>query len=316
MADTNDRKVAIVGSGLIGRIWSMIFTGAGYRVSIYDISPEQVKGALASIQESLARYEKQGNLRGKLSAAEQAQLVTGSSNLAECMLGARHVQECVPEDVNLKRKVFEQMDQHATDNMVLASSSSCIKSSDFAENLKHRENVLIAHPVNPPYFIPLVELIPAPWTSPEVTQRTRALLEEVGQSPVTLNKEVPGFALNRIQYAIINECWDMVKSGVLSPSDIDRVMYDGLGPRYAFIGPLETMHLNADGVVDYCHRYAAGAYKVCETFTPPPVLYDIPTAETVQQELSQTIPLEGLADRRRWRDERLASLAKLKRDQN
>nr|KAG5711006.1 hypothetical protein BaRGS_013740 [Batillaria attramentaria] len=141
-------------------------------------------------------------------------------------------------------------------------------------------------------------------------------MEKVGQSPVTLKKEVPGFALNRIQYAIINECWNMYKDGILSSEDIDKVMKDGMGPRYAFIGPLETMHLNADGIVDYCKRYADGAYSVCQTMKPPPIQYDVPTAEKVQAEFASSIPVDKIPERRQWRDDRLAALATLKRQRD
>ncbi|KAK7107427.1 lambda-crystallin homolog [Littorina saxatilis] len=306
-------KVAIIGSGLIGQFWSMIFASGGYSVSIYDIDDKQVSKALTLIREKLHLYEQQGCLRGKSSAAEQAQLISGHTDLAECVEGACYLQECVPEVVDLKTKVFQQLDIMLTDTMVAASSSSCLGPSQFAGSMQHRDRVVVAHPVNPPYFIPLVEIVPGPWTAPDVLEKTRAIMEKVGQSPITLRKEVPGFALNRIQYAIINECWDMLKQGILSPEDIDKVMKDGLGPRYAFIGPLETMHLNADGIVDYCQRYADGAYKVCETLAPPPIQYDLDTAGKVLNEFKDTIPLDKIPDRRQWRDDRLAALATLKR---
>ncbi|XP_005112621.1 lambda-crystallin homolog [Aplysia californica] len=305
-------KIAIVGSGLIGQSWSMIFAGSGHKVAIFDIYPEQVSKALDNIRSTLTGYEAQGCLRGELSATQQAELISGSSSLEDCLRGAQYVQECVPESVDLKRGVFEQMDEFITEDMVVATSSSCLAVSQFASGLRNKQRTLVAHPVNPPYFIPLVEIVPGPWTLPEVTAKTRSLLESVGQSPVTLSKEVAGFALNRIQYSIINECWSMFKEGLLSAADIDKVMVNGLGPRYAFIGPLETMHLNADGIVDYCKRYGQGAYNVCATLTPPPVLYDVPTAQRVLQELEQVIPLDQVAERRRWRDHRLASLASLK----
>ncbi|GFO12300.1 lambda-crystallin-like protein [Plakobranchus ocellatus] len=308
-----DAKIAIVGSGLIGQFWAMIFAAGEYRVTIFDIYPEQVTKALENIKATLSRYESEGCLRGNSSAADQAALVTGCNDLGECLKGASYVQECVPESVELKQKVFEQMDPFITEEMVVATSSSCICVSQFVGNLKHKHRTLVAHPVNPPYFIPLVEIVPGPWTPVEVTAKARALLEQVGQSPVTLSREVAGFALNRIQYSIINECWNMYKDGLLTAEDIDRVMTDGLGPRYAFIGPLETMHLNADGIVDYCKRYAQGAYNVCSTFKPPPILYDVPTAEQMLQEIQKTIPVEKVPERRRWRDERLSALAALKK---
>lgn len=311
-ASAGKEKIAIVGSGLIGQSWAMIFAGNGHSVTIFDILPEQVSKALANVRATLARYEAQGCLRGSGTSGQQADLISGATNLGECLQGASYVQECVPENVDLKRKVFEQMDAFITDTMVVATSSSCICVSQFAGGLKNKHRTLVAHPVNPPYFIPLVELVPGPWTSPEVTLKARALLEGAGQSPVTLSKEVAGFALNRIQYSIINECWSMYKEGLLSAGDIDKVMTDGLGPRYAFIGPLETMHLNADGIVDYCKRYAQGAYNVCTTLTPPPIMYDVATAERVLGEMATEIPLDEIAERRKWRDERLAALSKLK----
>lgn len=306
-------KVAIVGSGLIGQFWAMIFTSGGLRVSLYDVDSKQVSNALALIKEKLERYERQGCLRGCSTAAEQLQLVTGHTDLAECLDGAVYIQECVPESVDLKTKVFQQLDSMMNDSVVAASSSSCLGPSLFAGGMKHKDRVVVAHPVNPPYFLPLVEIVPGPWTAPDVLAKTRTMMERVGQSPVTLRKEVAGFAVNRIQYAIINECWNMLKEGILSAEDIDKVMKDGLGPRYAFIGPLETMHLNADGIVDYCQRYADGAYRVCQTMTPPPIQYDIPTAEKVLADFERSIPVDAISQRRQWRDNRLAALATLKR---
>lgn len=306
-------KIAIVGSGLIGQFWAMIFASGGYSVSVYDISEVIVSKALTQIKEKLTQYEQQGCLRGTTSAEEQAALISGHVDLAECLQGACYIQECVPESVDLKRRVFGQMDSLLTETVVAASSSSCLGPSQFASDMRHKHRVVVAHPVNPPYFIPLVEIVPGPWTALDVLEKTRTIMEKVGQSPVTLNKEVPGFALNRIQYAIINECWSMLKEGILSPQDIDKVMKDGLGPRYAFIGPLETMHLNADGIVDYCKRYADGAYRVCQTMTPPPIQYDISTAEKVLEVFQSTIPLDKIAERRQWRDNRLAALASMKR---
>ncbi|ESO93302.1 hypothetical protein LOTGIDRAFT_189928 [Lottia gigantea] len=307
-------KIAIIGSGLIGQSWAAIFVGAGYNVTVYDIDDKQIEKALANMTKSLKSYETQGCLRGNLSAEEQSKLITGSHDIKACMENAIYVQECVPESIEMKKSVFGELDKYCTKDMVIASSSSCINSSQFTENLNHKTNMLIAHPVNPPYFLPLVEIIPAPWTATEITNRTRQLMEEIGQAPITLKKEVPGFALNRIQYAVINECWSLYKNGVLSAEDIDKVMYEGLGRRYAFIGPLETMHLNADGIKDYCKKYAEGMQKVSSTFTPPPIEYDAATADNIQEELTNIVPADQTQTRKEWRDERLAQLDKLKRN--
>ncbi|KAL4232707.1 Crystallin [Mactra antiquata] len=310
-------KVAIVGSGLIGQNWAMIFAGAGYQPCLFDVDEGQLSRALEGTRQTLSKYEKEGQLRGKGTASEQADRIKGTNSLQECLDGAFYVQECVPENLDLKKKVFGEMDSLATDDMILASSSSCLCASSFAADLKHKQNTLVAHPVNPPYFLPLVEIVPAEFTCPEVAKKTRSLMEEIGQSPITLKYECRGFALNRIQYACINECWNMYKTGLLSAEDIDKICTDGLGLRYAIIGPLETMHLNANGIKDYCERYAQGAVEVQkETFHPLPVMYDTETAEKIEQELQSTLPLEKLQDRRVWRDGMLAGLAKYKNDSN
>lgn len=107
-----------------------------------------------------------------------------------------------------------------------------------------------------------MEIVPAPWTKPEIAVKTRQIMEEIGQKPISLTREIEGFALNRIQYCILNEVWRLVGDGILDVKDIDSVMTDGLGMRYAFLGPLETTHLNAEGISNYTDRYSKSIYEV------------------------------------------------------
>ncbi|XP_013402906.1 lambda-crystallin [Lingula anatina] len=308
-------KVAVVGSGLIGRQWAMLFASGGYSVSVFDIEPKQIADALEGIHVQLKKLEDGGMLRGTLSAEEQFSLITGSSSLIECVKDAVHVQECIPEVLELKRKIFKQLDDIVSDKTVLASSSSCIVPSLFSEDLKHKSQVLVAHPINPPFYVPLVELVPAPYTKPELVTQTKEVMTKLGQAPVVLKKEVDGFALNRVQYAILAECWRLIQDGVLSVEDIDTVMTCGLAPRYAFMGPMETIHLNAEGVVNYCERYGQGIYNVVQSFGPTPTIDpSSETAEKVQEALCKKIPLDKLQERRQWRDQRLMALAKLKKE--
>ncbi|XP_046847700.1 lambda-crystallin homolog [Xenia sp. Carnegie-2017] len=248
MAENRRGKVAIIGSGMIGKSWSVLFCRAGYEVYLYDIDEKQVDSGLSGILESLKEFESKGLLKNSFikSADDAFKLVHGCLDLAKTVDGAIYVQENAPENVNIKKKVFENLDNVIKDDQtILASSSSCIVPSRFSEHLNHRKQCVVAHPVNPPHFVPLVEIVPAPWTDPDVVSRTRSLMKDIGQSPVTLNKEVDGFLLNRIQYAIIMEGWRLVEDGLCSPEDVDTVMSKGLGLRYSFMGPFETMHLNA-----------------------------------------------------------------------
>ena len=111
----------------------------------------------------------------------------------------------------MKAKVFHQVDGLVGDTTILASSTSCIQPSTFTEKLKHRQNCIVAHPVNPPHLVPLVEIVPAPWTSPDVVTMTIELMKKIGQSPVLVKKEVDGFVSNRLQYAMLMEAWRLVE---------------------------------------------------------------------------------------------------------
>ncbi|XP_038059635.1 lambda-crystallin-like isoform X1 [Patiria miniata] len=306
-------KIGIIGSGLIGRSWTLIFISAGYNVTIFDIEQSQLSGALVDIEKQLAELQKSGLLRGALTPEQQRALVSVTSDMKEAITGALHIQECVPENEDLKRKVFSEMEQYADDSTVLCSSTSCIVPSKFTDHLKRRSQCIVAHPVNPPYYCPLVEIIPSPWTEPSVVSRTRTLLEGVGQVPVTVKKEIDGFALNRLQYAIINEAWRLVADGVMSAEDVDKVFTAGLGMRYAFCGPFEVIHLNAEGTASYLERYGSTIQRVSSTFGPSPT-FTGPAFDTIVQDNDANYPLDKLQEIRQWRDTRLVALAKLKKD--
>ncbi|XP_022378251.1 lambda-crystallin homolog isoform X4 [Enhydra lutris kenyoni] len=292
----------------------MLFASGGFKVKLYDIGQQQVTNALEKIRKEMKFLEQSGSLKGSLGAEEQLSLISGCLNIQEAVEGAMHIQECVPENLELKKKIFTQLDQIVDDKVVLSSSTSCLLPSKVFAGLAHVKQCIVAHPVNPPYYVPLVELVPHPKTAPMTVDRTYALMQKIGQSPVRVMKEIDGFALNRLQYAVISEAWRLVEEGIVSPSDLDLVMSDGLGMRYAFIGPLETMHLNAEGMLSYCDRYSEGMQHVLKTFGPIPD-FSGATVEKVNQAMCVKVPSdpEHLAARRQWRDECLLRLAKLKR---
>jgi len=305
-------KIAIVGSGLIGRSWAMLFASSEFNVALYDIVGENVDKALLDIEAQLLNLQSKGLLRGQISAKQQFSLIRKAETLEDCLRDAIHVQECVFEDIDLKSKVFKELDKIASDDIVLCSSTSCFLPSLFAEPLKHRNQVIVGHPINPPYFVPLVEIIPTKWTDESIVKRTRALFAQIGQKPVVLKKEVPGFIVNRVQYAILAECYRLIADDVISVEDVDTVMSDGLGVRYAFMGPWETAHLNATGMKEYFEKYGKGIYDVCMDFGPVPKM-EGKTAQLINDVMTKKIPIEKLAERRKWRDERLIALSQLKK---
>ncbi|XP_036334587.1 lambda-crystallin-like [Rhagoletis pomonella] len=309
-----NEKIGIIGSGLIGRAWSMLFASVGYQVMLYDILPEQTSTALEEIEKELHALHLKSALRGKLSPAEQLECISATTDIRELVSNAIYLQECIPERIEMKRSLYAQLAGIVEPQTIMASSTSTYMPSLFSEHMpQHRENVVVAHPLNPPYYIPLVEIVPAPWTKPQVVTRVRDLMLEIGQKPVTLTRQIEGFATNRIQYAILNEVWRLVADGVVSVADVDRVMTEGLGIRYALLGPLETAHLNADGVADYFGRFGDEVYAVSQTYGPTPQMEAGETLSKIAAECEEMVPRKQLKVRREQRDKFLRELCALKK---
>lgn len=315
MTDPKEGSIVIIGSGLIGRSWAMVFASGGFKVRLYDIVKEQVSAALEDIRKQMEELTKSGMLRGSMSSEEQISLISEFSDLKLALEGAIFVQECVPENLELKLKIFSDIDRYVNDSTIISSSTSCLSPTKMFNGLQHVKNCIVAHPVNPPYYVPLVELVPHPQTEPVTVEKTYVLMKKIGQSPVKLMKETDGFVLNRLQYAVISEAWRLVQDGVISPRDVDTVMSEGLGMRYAFLGPLETCHLNAEGFKSYCERYGEGIKRVLATFGPVPS-FSGEVADKIDQALweEQTDKPDQLKARREWRDACLSHLAKLKKE--
>lgn len=198
-AQLKKEKIGIIGSGLIGGSWAMLFAGAGYQVQIFDIIPEQIEKALKHIQSELKTLESNGILRGKFTAKQQFNCITATTDLKELVKNAYYIQECVPENIDMKKKLYAQLDTIIETTTILASSTSTFLPSVLSADMKHKDQIIISHPVNPPYYVPLIEVVPAPWTRPDFPVKTKALMLEIGQKPVVFTREIEGFAVNRLQ---------------------------------------------------------------------------------------------------------------------
>ena len=295
-------QIAIIGAGLIGRAWATVFARAGHDVRIWDPVAGVSATALGLIGQSLQDLADAGLISE--TPAVIAARISAAAGMEECVAGAAHVQENGPERVEPKREIFARLDALCGPDVVLASSTSGIPASAFTEGLAGRARCLVAHPVNPPYLVPLVELVGAPWTAPEVVARTRALMARVGQVPVTAMKETRGFVLNRLQAALVAEAFRLVRDGVMSVEDVDACVKDGLGLRWSFMGPFETIDLNAPGgVADYAARFGGLMGGITEEQTP--FLYAETTVARVTAERRAALPLEKIGERSAWRDRRL-----------
>ena len=170
--------------------------------------------------------------------------------------GVDYVQESVFERTDVKRSVYEALDPLLGDAAtVVGSSSSGIPASEFTGGLRISPRCLVAHPVNPPHLVPVVELVPAPWTALETVDAAHALMLGVGQYPIRIARELRGFILNRLQGVLLREAWALYEEGYCSAADIDATISKGLGYRWSFMGPFETIDLNAPGgIADYAAR--------------------------------------------------------------
>jgi len=303
-------KVAIIGAGLIGRAWSMVFARAGWDVAVWDGVAGVAENALSLIEQGL-----QDLRRHELIDDPEAALarVSAAGDLENAVTGADLVQESTPETLEMKREIFARLDSAAPPEAILASSTSSLVTSLYTEDLAGRSRCLVAHPVNPPHLVPIVELCGAPWTSPEVMQRAREIYRSVGQVPIHVKREVDGFVLNRLQTALLAESFRLVEEGVVTPQDLDETIRNGLGLRWAFMGPFETIELNAPGgIPDYCRRYSPFFRRLADDQPKASVWDDHRTAEAAAAWGPIPDPQKHAA-KTRWRDEQLAALAAHKR---
>jgi 3-hydroxyacyl-CoA dehydrogenase len=304
---------AIIGAGLVGRAWAMVFARAGWQVRLYDNVAAQLDLARGHIATSLTEQQAAGLVGDAEGAIARVSMV---ARIEDAVANVSWVQENLPEQVDVKRDIFRTLDALAPTDAVLASSTSAIPASQFTEALAGRARCLVAHPVNPPHLVPIVELCGAPWTSPAVIEQAKRVYAELGQVPIVVRREVDGFILNRLQGALLSEAMRLVGEGYVSAEDLDKTVCDGLGLRWSFMGPLATIELNAPGgVADYCARYS-GFYRRLAAAPPASAVWDAANAEKVAAALGTPAGPRDLAARTRWRDRRLMALAAHKRDQS
>jgi L-gulonate 3-dehydrogenase len=305
-------SVAIIGAGIIGSSWAIVFARAGLSVQVFDHRPA-----------NLAAFE--GRVRTAAEAAvaisrdDPAALmarVAVADNLAGALVGADYVQECIIEDVDAKAALFAELDHKAAPDAILASSTSSIGISRFTRELNGRDRCIVVHPATPPHLLPAVEVVPAPWTPQATVDRVFARMHRVGQAPVLIRRETPGFVMNRLQGALLIEVFRAVSDGLINATDADTLIRDGFGLRWSFLGPLQGIDLNAPaGIADYLARYGFMFENLARERADDrrPVLTPV-LVEALDQAMRRDLPLDGLAARRLWRDERIAALRALRED--
>lgn len=308
--NNENSRIAIVGAGLIGRAWAVVFARSGFDVCLYDMSAQALKDCEQAVLESLEDLNGYGLLEESPEAIVRR--ISTTTSLLEAVNGAIFRQENVRETLETKRQIFSELDQLVAPGVPIASSTSWIPSSRFTEDLLHRDRCLVGHPINPPHVVPLVEVCPAPWTSREAVECAQRIYRAAGQSPVLLRQEIEGFLVNRVQGAVLNEMMSLHEQGYASVEDLDAVMRDGLGMQWAFMGPFETIDLNAPGgLLDYADRFGPTYQRVARESIP--FDWNAEALGLMEAERRDRLPLSRITERSGWRDRCLMQLAAQKR---
>lgn len=292
-------QIAIVGAGLIGRAWAYVFARGGLTVRAWDPDPAVRDDLDSQMQAMVHEAGGPADLPGRIRAV---------ATLDEALQGAALAQENGPERAEIKRDLYAQMDAIADPGTILASSSSAIPASVFSSGLPGAARCLVAHPVNPPHLIPVVELSPSPETASATMDRAEAIYRAVGQVPVRLTREIEGFVLNRLQAVLLAEALRLVQDGICTVQGLDDTVKHGLGRRWAFMGPLETISLNApDGVPDYMRRYGPTLARLADDGARGAAFNDS-AARIVAAAFPDTATPDDVRARTGWRDGELAAL--------
>jgi 3-hydroxyacyl-CoA dehydrogenase len=296
---------------VIGRSWIQVFARAGCRTRLYDSDRAQAEKAIELFSNGL----KQDMAEGLQTAAEVdacLRRVTSHSILKEALAGSGYVQESGPEQLGIKQMIYAELDRLADQTAILASSTSAIDMTEIAAGLPGARRCVVAHPVNPPHIVPVVEILPGKETDPRVVRTTVEFLRTVGQTPVLMNFYVPGFLLNRMQAALVREAINLVESGVADVDAVDAVVRDGLGLRWALMGPFGVANTNADGGVrEYFTRYRQAYIDLMNSLGPTPQF----NAEQIERWGQGTDAMvRGVAreEIRAWRDRMVRKIRLLK----
>jgi 3-hydroxybutyryl-CoA dehydrogenase/5-formyl-3-hydroxy-2-methylpyridine 4-carboxylate dehydrogenase len=258
-------RATILGTGTMGPGMGAVLARAGMQVTLFDVSPdalERAKGMVGIVEGVLDRLEVPVREGGSIAY---------SSDQAEALEGVEVVAEAIPEQVELKRKVFSEIEGQISPGTIIASNTSGIPVTTLAEGLQHPERVIGWHWSNPPHLIPMNEVIPGEQTDPGVTGKIEELTRRIGYHPVTLKKEAPGFVENRVLYAIMRECLALVDEGVIDVEGLDLCVKWGIGYKLAVVPPIQLLDMAGldiyTSVASYLNQSLSNMTDVSSTAT-------------------------------------------------
>jgi len=308
------RTVACVGAGLIGQGWSTLFCSKGLKVSLYDLTGDILHLSLDHVSSSL-RFLEANNLLKPGEASTALKRIKPTTDLAEAVHNVDYVQESVPDNYEIKKSVFQEMDAHAPDYAILASSASGLLMTEIQKVTKRPQRCVLAHPMLPAHILPLVEIVGGEQTSPDTVVTTQEFMKAMGKTPVVLNREIPGYIVNRLQAALLREAIDLVDKGIATAEDVDTAFCTGIGLRDPLLGPFLRIHLAGDGVehfFEHLSRSYQYRWETMEAWTSIPqsavkaVVQGVKEIEIVKEKTLEEI--------KQWRDEMLVRILKVLRE--
>ena len=305
------KNIGVIGGGLIGASWAAIFSKSGFNVFVYDPYPDvfdTYESRVTSFLEELKTIDETINVEESLNR------INANVTIEDLCSNVEYIQESAPEILSVKQELFAKLDNLAPEEVVIGSSSSAMPISSITQNLKGQHRCIITHPANPPHLIPCVEICPGENTSNRTIEKTKEIFTASGASIVNVKKEIDGFILNRLQGALLNEAMRLYSDGYASSDEIDATIRDGLGLRWAFMGPFETIDLNAPGgIKDYISRYGPIFVEMAKNQTKIPD-WSEEAGKKLELERRKLLGHEELEDRAKKRNQLLKTLRKVKID--
>lgn len=307
-AGTAGLTIACVGAGNIGRSWAIAYAVGGAQVRLFDVSSAVLGRAAMAIEGAATDLVAAGRIASKETLLGR---IRATSSMAEAIDGVAHIQESVSDDLEVKKGVFSELDAAAPPTVTIGSSAGELKVSLFTEGLAGTGRCLLVHPVNPPHILRAVEICPTPWTEQWAVASCTRLIESIGMVPIRLSREISGYVINRLQYALINEALHLVGERYCEPKDIDAAIKHGLGLRWAFLGPFETSHLNAtNGYLEYMLSDEPGARRLMGDIRAG-YEWDRALVARIHRYLERTMAVPDIAGHQLRRDRTLLSVMNL-----
>lgn len=305
------QRVACVGTGLIGQGWATLFSSQGLEVIMQDISQELLNESMKIIRLNLDFLEAY-NLLPKGETENSMRRITTTTHIPDAVNHVDYVQESVPDNYDVKRRVFEEMDEDAPAHAILASSTSGLLMTEIQKVTTRPERCVLVHPMLPVHLIPAVEIVGGEQTDQNTVAWTQEFMTSLGKTPIVLNREVPGYIVNRLQAALLREAIDLVDKGVASPEEVDKAFCRGIGLRDPLIGPFLRIHLAGNGIEGFIKHFSQSyryRWESMETWTSiPPSAVEAMVKGTKEMAIVREKSLEEIGA---WRDEMLVEILKL-----